>query len=112
MEIKYFLYFFIGGIVVSVVTYLASHGKGLLAAFFANLPIITFITFLMIYYESGQKAVLEYAKGLLIMLFPWLGYVFTVLLLGKKLGIPLSLFTGLLIYLIFAYFIMKIKPGV
>lgn len=112
METKYFIYFLVGGATVSLVTYFASHSKGLLAAFFANLPVITFITFLTIYYESGQRAVLEYAKSLLIMLFPWLSYIFTVIFLGRKIGIPLSLFIGLVFYLVFAYLIMKLKPGV
>lgn len=111
MEIKYLFYFLVGGIVVSTVTYFASHSKGLIAAFFANLPVITFVTFLTIYFESGQDAVILYAKSLLIMLLPWLLYIFAVLLLGSKIGIPLSLIAGLTGYLIFAYLIIKMKGG-
>ena len=70
MEIKYILYFLIGGFIVSAVTYLASHAKGLQAAFIANLPVVTVITFLTIYFESDQRAIVSYAKGLIIMLFP------------------------------------------
>jgi hypothetical protein len=109
MEIKYFLYFFTGGIVVSLVTYFASHAKGLLAAFFANLPVVTMITFLTIYFESGEKAVVSYAEGLIIMLFPWLAYIFSVVFLTKKIGLLSSLMIGFSLYLVCAYFIMSLK---
>ncbi len=111
MEIKYIFYFLVGGIVVSTVTYFASHSKGLIAAFFANLPVITFVTFLTIYFESGCDAVILYAKSLLIMLLPWLIYIFAVVLLSSKIGVPVSLITGLIGYLIFAFLIIKMKTG-
>lgn len=111
MEIKYVFYFLVGGVAVSVVTYFASHNKGLIAAFFANLPVITFVTFLTIYFESGQDAVIAYAKSLLIMLLPWLVYIFTILLLGSKINIPFSLITGLIGYFISAYLIIKKLGG-
>ena len=109
MEIKYFLYFLTGGVVVSVVTYFASHAKGLLAAFFANLPLITMITFLTIYFESGQKAVVSYAEGLIIMLLPWLAYIFSVVFLTRKIGFLTSLIIGISLYLACAYFIINAK---
>jgi hypothetical protein len=109
MKIKYVLYFLTGGIVVSVVTYFASHARGLLAAFLANLPVITMITFLTIYFESGQTAVVSYAEGLVIMLFPWLAYIFSVVLLTKKIGFVPSLIIGISLYFVCAYFIMNAK---
>ncbi len=109
MEIKYLFYFLIGGLVVSIVTYFASQAKGLLAAFFANLPVITMITFLTIYFESGQKAVISYAEGLIIMLFPWLAYIFTVIVMTKRFGFIPSLIIGISLYLVCAYFIMSAK---
>ncbi len=109
MEIKYILYFIIGGTVVSLVTYLAGHAKGLLAAFFANLPVITFITFLTIYSEAGEKAVIEYAKGLIIMLFPWLAYIFSIIFLTQKLGLMTSLALGLGSYFILSYLIINLR---
>jgi len=111
MEIKYLLYFFLGGSVVSLVSYFASHSKGLIAAFFANLPVITFVTFLIIYLESGQENVVIYAKSLLIMLFPWLAYIFAVILLSSRIGVIPSLLAGLSLYLLSAYLIIKIKTG-
>jgi uncharacterized membrane protein (GlpM family) len=109
MEMKYLIYFLVGGIIVSVVTYLASHAKGLQAAFVANLPVITLITFLMIYFESGQKAVISYAKGLIIMLFPWLAYIFSVIFLTGRFGLVTSLAIGFSLYLLTAFFIITMK---
>ncbi len=109
METKYILYFLAGGVIVSVVTYFASQAKGLLAAFIANLPVITLVTFLTIYFESGQAAVVSYAQGLVIMLFPWLAYIFSIIFLTKKVGFIPSLIIGVFLYLFFSYFIMSAK---
>ena len=109
VELKYVLYFLLGGAMVTIVTYFASHAKGLLAAFFANLPVITLITFLTIYSESGEKAVVSYAQGLLIMLFPWLAYIFSVIFLAPRLGMIPSLAVGLALYLSLAYALVNAK---
>jgi len=109
MEIKYLLYFISGGVIVSVVTYFASHAKGLLAAFIANLPVITLITFLTIYFESGQKDVVSYAEGLIVMLFPWLAYIFAIIFLSKRIGFIPSLIMGISFYLAIAYLILSVK---
>ncbi len=109
MEAKYIIYFLVGGTIVSVVTYLASHAKGLLAAFVANLPVITLITFLIIYFESGQKSVISYAQGLVIMLFPWLAYIFSIIFLTNRIGFISSLVIGVFLYLLTAFLIISIK---
>ncbi len=109
MEAKYIIYFLVGGTIVSVVTYLASHAKGLLAAFVANLPVITLITFLIIYFESGQKSVISYAQGLIIMLFPWLAYIFSIIFLTNRIGFISSLVIGVSLYFLTAFFILSIK---
>lgn len=107
MGLKYLFYFLIGGTVVSVVTYYASHSRTLVAAFIANLPVMTLITFLMIYREAGEAAVVPYAKGLLIMLVPWLLYIFTVVFMTPLMGVVVSLLAGLTFYLAIAYLILK-----
>jgi uncharacterized membrane protein (GlpM family) len=109
MEIKYLLYFLVGGTIISIVTYLASHAKGLLAASIANLPVITLITFLTIYSESGKNAVISYAEGLVIMLVPWLAYIFSIIGLTNRLGFIPSLLLGVSLYLITAYLIISLK---
>jgi uncharacterized membrane protein (GlpM family) len=107
MVLKYLFYFLIGGTVVSVVTYYASHSRTLFAAFIANLPVMTLITFLMIYREAGEAAVVPYAKGLLIMLMPWLLYIFTVVFMTPRIGVVSSLLAGLTSYVAIAYLILK-----
>jgi uncharacterized membrane protein (GlpM family) len=109
MASKYVLYFIIGGTVISIVTYLASHARGLLAASIANLPVITLITFLTVYSESGKQAVVSYAEGLVIMLIPWLAYVFSIIGLTNRLGLIPSLILGVFLYLIIAYLIISMK---
>lgn len=98
-----------GGAIVSIVTYFASHSKGLLAAFIANLPTITLITFLTIYYECGQKEVVTYAKGLITMLLPWLFYIFAVIFLTHKLGFIPSLVIGISFYFLISYLVIALK---
>jgi uncharacterized membrane protein (GlpM family) len=107
MEMKYFLYFLIGGAVISVVTYFASHGRPIIAAFLANMPVITLVTFLTIYHEAGQKVIVPYAKGLIMMLIPWLAYIFAIIFLTPRLGFLPSLTTGFTIYVVLALIILK-----
>ena len=109
MGIKYILYFLIGGTVITVVTYFASHARTMVAAFFANLPVITLITFLTIYYEAGQRAVVPYAHGLIIMLFPWLAYIIAVIFLSPRIGVIPSLLIGIALYLALAYIVIFVK---
>jgi hypothetical protein len=80
MTLKYILYFLIGGTVISTVTYFASRTKSLLAAFLATMPVITLITFITIYNEVGQQGIVFYAKGLIIMVFPWGMYIVSIII--------------------------------
>ena len=107
MELKYFLYFLIGGMVISAVTYFAGHGRALIAAFLANMPVITLVTFLTIYHEAGQKAIVPYAKGLIMMMFPWLAYILAIIVLTPRLGFLFSLTTGFTLYVVFALIILR-----
>jgi uncharacterized membrane protein (GlpM family) len=106
-EMKYLLYFLVGGTIVSLVTYFAGQQRGLLAAFFANLPSMTLITFLLIYFDSGEREAVLYARGLIIMLFPWLAYIFSVIFLSKRLGFIPALLVGVGLYLAMALAIMS-----
>lgn len=107
MELKYVFYFLVGGIVISVVTYFASHSRPLLGAFLANMPVITLVTFLTIYNEAGQKAIVPYAKGLVMMMLPWFTYIFAVIFLTPRLGFLPSLTTGFTLYVVFALIILR-----
>ena len=48
------LYFVVGGLIVSGITYLGSLGKSQWAAFLAFLPSISVITLISIYYSGGS----------------------------------------------------------
>ena len=107
MELKYLLYFIVGGIITSLVTYLANHAKSLLAAFVGTLPVITISTFLLIYFNTGQEAVVSYAKGLLIMIVPWIVFILSVILLAPRIRFFYSLMIGLSLQIILAFLIMR-----
>ena len=103
MQIKSFiLYFILGGTIVSVVTFLGSQGKGLLAAFVATFPTMTVLTFALIYSKAGQTSTVSYAKGLLIMTPPWIIYVLCLIYLLPRWGFVKSLITGVLTYMVLA----------
>ncbi len=106
---KYILYFLTGGVVVSFVTYLAGHARGLWAAFIANMPTITVLTFLTIYLESGPKAVIPYAQGLVVMIIPWFAYILSVIFLTPKAGFVPSLIIGVALYFLLALAIFAIR---
>jgi len=72
------------------------------------MPVITLITFLTIYNEVGQNGIVPYAKGLIIMLFPWLMYIFSIIYLSPRVGFLSSLITGFILYVTVAFIILKI----
>ena len=103
MQLKTFiLHFILGGTIVSVVTFLGSQGKGILAAFVATFPIMTALTFALVYSKAGQIATVNYAKGLLFMTPPWIIYVLCLIFLLPRWGFVKSLIVGVLTYMILA----------
>lgn len=76
---KYVLYFLLGGTIVSVSTYLGSQGKSFLAAFASTFPAITGVTFVLIYLNGGNDAIVSYAKNLLWFVPPWIIYVVSMI---------------------------------
>jgi len=109
MDIKLLaLYFIIGGLTVAVVTYLGARGQGLLAAFAGVFPGVTLITFCAIYFQSGTPAVVSYAKGMLILLPPWILYVLGIIFLIPRLGLFVGLPISVALYVVFALLIIKL----
>ena len=109
MDIKMLLvYFVIGGIIVSAVTYFGSHAKSELAAFIAFLPSISVITLCTIYFTSGTPEAVSYAKSMLIFLPPWLLYVIGVIFLLPRLGLAGSLMISIAAYIGAAFLIMRL----
>src|SRR5918999_6603113 len=77
---KYALYFVLGGLLVSVSTYVGAMGRGFLAAFASTFPAITGMTFILIYLNGGADNTLSYAKHLLLFVPPWTAYVLFIIL--------------------------------
>ena len=96
------LYFVIGGLTVAVTTYFGSRGQGLLAAFVGVFPGATVITFCAIYFQSGTPSVISYARGMLILLPPWVLYMLGVMFLLPRIGLAASLLSSVAIYVAFA----------
>lgn len=103
MQLKSFiLYFILGGAIVSVVTFMGSQGKGLLAAFVATFPTMTVLTFTLIYSKAGHAATANYAKGLLLMTPPWILYVLCLIFLLPRWGFIKSLIIAVMTYIVLA----------
>jgi hypothetical protein len=61
-KMRYFLYFLLGGGLVSSITYFGAGGRTMLAAFLAMLPVMTILTFALIHFEGGAGATSGYAR--------------------------------------------------
>jgi uncharacterized membrane protein (GlpM family) len=57
---------------------------------------------------SGTGAVTYYAKGMLILLPPWVLYVIGVIFLLPRIGLAATLASSIAVYVIFALLIIKI----
>ncbi|HPS91392.1 MAG TPA: hypothetical protein PKV33_04495 [Methanothrix sp.] len=110
-DLRLVIYFLLGGTVTALTAYFASQGRGMLSAFVTTLPLLTILSFLLIYAEGGSKTVEDYAKSLVIFTPPWLCYVAIVLLGVNRIGIVKSLILGVLLFVILSIIIQKIMPG-
>jgi len=97
--VKYTVYFLLGGTIVSVSTYLGSQGKSFLAAFASTFPAITGATFVLIYLNGGNEAIVGYAKNLLWFVPPWVVYVITMILVVPQVGFWPTMIGSLVLYL-------------
>jgi hypothetical protein len=97
--VKYAMYFLLGGTIVSVSTYLGSQGKSFLAAFASTFPAITGATFILIYLNGGDEAIVSYAKNLLWFVPPWIVYVVTMIWGIPRVGFWPAMIGSLVLYL-------------
>ena len=58
-----------------------AQGRSFLAAFASTFPAITGATFVLIYLNGGNDAIVSYAKNLLWFVPPWIVYV-TAMIVG------------------------------
>lgn len=84
--VKYGLYFFLGGSLVSASTYLGSYGKGFLAALASTLPVISGLTFILVYVNAGSSPTVSFAKHLIWLSPAWFVYVGTMIAVVPKYG--------------------------
>lgn len=101
-ELKYLMYFIIGGTILTLITYLGSKDMGLLAAFIAMFPLLSAISIVTIYSETGMMSVLGYVKGLLIFTPVWIIFLFVLAFLIPKQGIWVAMAAGVSIYIVSA----------
>jgi uncharacterized membrane protein (GlpM family) len=109
-DLRLVIYFFLGGTVTALTAYFASQGRGMLSAFVTTLPLLTIVSFLLIYAEGGSKTVEDYARSLFIFTPPWLCYVAIVLLGVNRMGIIKSLTLGVLLFVVLSIMIQKVLP--
>ena len=107
-DLRLVIYFLLGGTVTALTAYFASQGRGMLSAFVTTLPLLTMVSFLLIYAEGGSKTVEEYARSLIIFTPPWLCYVTIVLLGVARIGIVRSLILGVLLFVVLSILLQKI----
>ena len=110
-DLRLVTYFLLGGTVTALTAYFASQGRGMLSAFVTTLPLLTMVSFLLIYAEGGSKTVEEYARSLIIFTPPWLCYVTIVLLGVARIGIVRSLILGVLLFVVLSVLLQKILAG-
>lgn len=63
---QYFVYFLVGGTVVTMVAYIGSRFNGFLAALVASLPILFLLNVLLMYRNGGVTTSLDYVRGSLL----------------------------------------------
>ena len=97
--VKYSIYFLLGGTIVSLSTYLGSQGRSFLAAFASTFPAITGATFVLIYLNGGNDAIVSYAKNLLWFVPPWILYVVSMIIVVPRFGFWPAMIGSLAFYL-------------
>jgi uncharacterized membrane protein (GlpM family) len=98
--LQYFIYFLIGGTVVTVVAYIGSRSNGFLAALVASLPILFLLNVLLMYRNGGVTTSLDYVRGSLLFVPAFVCYATLTVWLLPRLGMPEALLPGLPIYLL------------
>jgi hypothetical protein len=96
---KYAVYFLLGGIIVSVSTYLGAQGRPYLAAFASTFPAITGATFILLYLNGGGDAIVAYAEKLFWFVPPWIAYVMAMIFMVPRLGFWPAMALSLTLYM-------------
>ncbi len=96
---KYAVYFLLGGMIVSLSTYLGAKGNSFLAAMASTFPAITAATFILLYINGGGATTVDYAKNLMWFVPPWIIYVTAMIIGIPRLGFWPAMGGSLVLYL-------------
>ena len=94
------VYFVLGGALVSVSTYWGSHGKGYLAAFASTLPVISSVTFILIYLNAGTDSTVSFARHLIWLSPAWFVYVILMMVGAPRMGFWVAFPISLVLYFV------------
>ncbi|UTB32256.1 MAG: hypothetical protein NKF70_12270 [Methanobacterium sp. ERen5] len=108
-NLKFILYFLIGGSILALVAYLGSKDRGVMASFLTGAPIMTLLSVIAIYFESGNKCASDYLTGLLYLTPAWIIFLTIMLYLMANMKIIPSLIAGTIIYMIIATLTITLK---
>lgn len=95
---RWLIYFVLGGATITTIAYLSSVGRTLFASFVAMVPVLTLVSFVLVYIEGGLVAAQQFARGLLIFLPGWVAYVAFIWLAALRLGFWGALAGGLVLF--------------
>lgn len=97
--VKYGMYFILGGTLVSLSTFWGAQGKGFWAALASTLPMISGLTFVLVYLNAGSDHTLTFAKHLIWLSPPWFLYVGFMIFGMQRFGFWLSYVGAMILYL-------------
>jgi|GEM_PF-1358280 len=98
--LQYLLYFVVGGGLVALVAFLAQRGNATLTIMVANIPVMFLLNMLLTYKAGGVDGSLMYAKGALMYLPFYIIFVVITMFLIPRLGMPLALIPGSLVFIV------------
>jgi uncharacterized membrane protein (GlpM family) len=90
--------FGIGGAVIAGTTWIAEFFDPKFGGIIATIPSATIVSLLIVGNAVGEKAAIDFAKGIVLGNIPWFAYIFAVILLTQRIGLAKSLAVGLLIW--------------
>ena len=101
------LYFFLGGSIVTLITYFGTQGRGLLAAFIGFFPSVTLVTLFTIYLKSGVGATVSYFKGMLFLIPAWVLYALATIFILPRWGILPAVIIGVGLYVGISFLVFR-----
>lgn len=111
VSLKYLLYFFVGGIIVSAVSYFGGGRRSILSSFIAMMPALSIITATFIYREAGTDATVSYAKGLILFSPAWFCYIGVFIYLLPRMELWKAVVMSVSVYFVVAFLTRAVVEG-